>query len=174
MLPLAPSLKMTTSMVCIMGGNGSYSSELKGVPLASRTHNEAISRIDGHKILVQKRKETQIKIPMNSNSENPTYLCAKVTKDGSVQITSIAVYKDHKATKVIDLEFDKNGDYIPYSSSSKSSHSHNWKESDNGNIGRKSHDENNRHPIPSEYKPLIDKIVKYNKEKHKWSKEKSQ
>ena len=76
-----------------MGGNGSYSSELNEVPLASRTHNEAISRIDGHKILVQKRKETQIKIPMNSNSENPTYLCAKVDKDGNVQISSIAVYK---------------------------------------------------------------------------------
>ena len=155
-----------------MGGNGSYSSTLKGVPDASRTHNEATSRIDGHKILVQKQTETQIKIPVNSNSEKPTYLCAKVTKDGSVQITSIAVYENHKATRVIDLEFDKNRDYIPYSSSSKSSHSHNWKESDNGNIGRKSHDENNRHPIPSEYKPLIDIIVKYNKEKHKWSSEK--
>lgn len=111
---------------------------------------------------------------MNSNSENPTYLCAKVTKDGSVQITSIAFYENHKATKVIDLEFDKNGDYIPYSASSKSFHSHDWKESDNGIVGRKRHDENNRHPIPSKYEPLIDKIVKYNKEKHKWSKEKSQ
>ena len=157
-----------------MGGNGSYSSTLKGVPEASRTHTEATSRIDGHKILVQKQTETQIKIPMNSNSENPTYLCAKVTKDGCVQITSIAVYENHKATQVIDLEFDKNGDYIPYSSSSKSSHSHDWKKSENGTVGRKRHDGSNRHPIPPEYKPLIDRIVKYNKEKHKWSKEKSQ
>ena len=174
MLPSAPFIRTITIMVCIMGGNGSYSSELKGVPLASRTHNEAISRIDGHKILVQKQTETQIKIPMNSNSENPTYLCAKVTKDGYAQITSIAVYENHKATKVIDLEFDKNGDYIPYSSSSKSSHLHNWKESETGIVGRKRHEGNNRHPIPSEYKTLIEKIVKYNKEKHKWSKEKSQ
>ena len=87
-----------------MGGNGSYSSELKGVPLASRTHNEAISRIDGHKILVQKQTETQIKIPMNSNSENPTYLCAKVTKDGYAQITSIAVYENHKESPISQLK----------------------------------------------------------------------
>ncbi len=157
-----------------MGGNGSYSSSLRGVPEASRTHNEATSRIDGHKILVQKQTETQIKIPMNANSDNPTYLCAKTTKDGSVQIKSIAVYKNHKATKVIDLEFDKNGDYIPYSASSKSSHSHNWEEKEDGNVGRERHDGSNRHPIPGEYKPLIDKIVKYNKEKHKWSQEKLQ
>ncbi len=39
--------------------------------------------IGGHKILVQKNTETQIKIPMNSNSENPKYLCAKVDKDGT-------------------------------------------------------------------------------------------
>lgn len=43
-----------------MGGHGSYSSELKEVPLASRTHNEAISRIDGHKILIQKQTEAQM------------------------------------------------------------------------------------------------------------------
>ena len=157
-----------------MGGNGSYSPTLKGVPEAKRTHNEASSRIDGHKILVQKSVEKQIKIPMNSNLENPTYLCARVTKDGSVQITSIAVYENHKVTKVIDLEFDKNGDYIPYSVSQKSSHSHDWKESVSGVVGRKRHDENNRYPIPPEYKSLIDKIVKYNKEKHKWNKEKLQ
>lgn len=84
------------------------------------------------------------------------------------------VKDNHKATKVIDLEFDKNGDYIPYSSSSKSSPLHNWKESETGTVGRKRHEVNNRHSIPSEYKALIEKIVKYNKEKHKWSKEKSQ
>lgn len=155
-----------------MGGNGSYSSTLKGVPDASRTHNEATSRIDGHKILVQKKTETQIKIPMNSNSENPTYLCAKVDKDGNVQISSIAVYKNHKLVTSIDLVFDKDGNVIPYSPNKKSSHSHNWNESSSGDVGRKRHDGDNTHPIPSGYKSLIDKIEKYNKEKHKWSSEK--
>ncbi len=155
-----------------MGGNGSYSSLLKGVPNASRTHNEATSRIDGHKILVQKKTEKQIKIPMNSNSDNPTYLCAKVDKDGNIRISSISEYKNHKLVKSVDLEFDKNGDYIPYSKDKKSSHCHNWNESSEGNVGRKRHDGRNVYPIPEKYKQLIDKIMKYNKEKHKWSKEK--
>lgn len=157
-----------------MGGNGSYSDVLKKVPVALRTHNEAISRIDGHKILIQKVAEKQIKIPMNSNSENPTYLCSKVTKDGDIQIESIAVYEKHKVTKVIDLKFDDNGNYLPYSSSEKSSHYHYWEENENGFVGRKRHDKNNRHPIPSEYESLIEKVVNYNKEKHKWDKEKLQ
>lgn len=155
-----------------MGGNGAYSVTLKGVPNSSRTHNEATSRIDGHKILVQKKTETQIKIPMNSNSENPTYLCAKVDKDGNVVISSIAEYKNHKLVKSIDLVFDKNGDYLPYSPDKKSSHSHSWGESSSGDVGRKRHDSVNTHAIPAKYKPLIDKVVKYNKEKHKWSSEK--
>ena len=155
-----------------MGGNGSYSALTKGVPEVARTHSEATSRIDGHKILVQKKTETQIKIPMNSNSENPTYLCAKVDKEGNVVISSIAEYKNHKLVKSIDLELDKNGNYIPYSSTGKSSHAHNWSEGASGDVGRKRHDKGNAFPVPARYKPLIDKIVKYNKEKHKWSSEK--
>ena len=157
-----------------MGANGSYSSIVKGVPEDSRTHNEAKSKIGGHKILVQKGNETQIKIPMNSNSENPTYLCGKLDKDGNVVITSIAIYKDHKLVQTIDLVFDSKGNVIPYSPNKKSSHCHNWNETSNGDVGRKRHDGKNTHPVPSEYKPLIDKIVDYNKEKHKWSEEKLQ
>jgi len=163
---------MTIIIELLMGGNGSYSETLKSVPSPSRTHNEATSRIDGHKILVQKKTETQIKIPMNSNSENPMYLCAKVDKHGNVVISSIAEYKNHKLIKSIDLEFDKDGNYIPYSPGKKSSHSHNWGESSSGDVGRKRHDKDNTHSIPAKYKPLIDKIVKYNKEKHKWKTEK--
>ena len=169
-----PSTRMTTLMERLMGGNGSYSSTLKGVPETSRTHSEARTRIDGHKILVQKGSETQNKIPMNSNSDNPTYLCARVDKDGNVQITSIAIYENHKLVKSIDLVFDKDGNVIPYSPNKKSSHCHNWDETSSGDVGRKRHDGNNTYPIPREYKLLINKIVKYNKEKHKWNKEKSQ
>lgn len=157
-----------------MGGNGSYSASINGVPEVSRTHNEAISRIDGHKILVQKKKETQIKIPMNSNSDNPTYLCSKVDKDGNIVISSIAEYKNHKLVSSIDLVFDKNGNYIPYSPTKKSSHCHSWSESSSGDVGRKRHEKTNTYPVPAKYKPLINKIVKYNKEKHKWNNEKLQ
>lgn len=160
-----------------MGGNGSYSSTLKQVPTADRTHYEANSRIDGHKILVQKKSIHQKNTPMNSNSENPIYLCSRVDKkSGDVQITTIAEYKNHRLVRTVDLEFDKNGNYIDYSSSNpKSSHSHTWKDDREKNeIGRISHQESNIHPIPKKYMSLIRKIEKYNKEHHKWSKEKSQ
>ncbi len=157
-----------------MGGNGSYSAAVHGVPDASRIFDEARTRIDGHKILIQKDTETQIKIPMNSNSDNPIYLCAKVDKEGNVQISSIAVYENHKLVKSIDLVFDKDGNVVPFSPNKKSSHCHVWNESPSGAVGRKRHDGGNTLPLPNEYKHLIDKIVKYNKEKHKWSKEKSQ
>lgn len=158
----------------IMGGNGSYSKLFSGVSESKMTHTEAKSRIDGHKILVQKENDTQIQIPMNSNSENPTYLCAKKDKDGNVVIKSIAEYKDHKIVKTIDLEFDEDGNYIPYSPDKKSSHCHKWDESDSGNMGRKRHDKSNVHPISEKDKELIKKIVEYNKENHKWKDEKSQ
>lgn len=160
-----------------MGGNGSYSNELKQVPMAKRTHYEATSRIAGHKILVQKKSIYQKNTPMNSNSENPIYLCGKVDKKtDDVRITTIAEYKNHRLVRTIDLEFDKDGNYIGYSSSDKkSSHSHLWNDDASKNeIGRKSHQDNNVHPVPEKHMPLIRKIEKYNKGHHKWSKEKSQ
>lgn len=160
-----------------MGGNGSYSSSLRGVPEASRTHNEATSRIDGHKILVQKKTIHQRSTPMNSNSDNPIYLCGRVDKKtDDVQITTIAEYKHHRLVRTIDLEFDKDGKYIRYSrSDKKSSHSHLWNDDAGKNeIGRESHKDSNIHPVPKEYMPLIRKIEKYNREHHKWDKEKSQ
>lgn len=160
-----------------MGGNGSYSAVLKQVPQADRTHYEASARIDGHKILVQKRSIHQKNTPLNSNSENPIYLCGRVDKkSGNLQITTIAEYRNHRLVSTVDLEFDTNGNYIGYSRlDKKSSHSHLWEDDKVKNeIGRKSHQESNILPVPQRYMPIIRKIEKYNKEHHKWHKEISQ
>ena len=151
-----------------MGGNGSYSKSLGGVPEAKRLFYDTNTRVEGHKVLLSKECVTQSKIPMNSNSENPIYLCGKVDKKtGEIRVTNIAIYDKHKISKVIDLKFDKKGDFIPYSSQKDSSHSHSWKEKD-GELGRKSHDKSNVHPIPSKYLSLIERIVEYNKAKRIW------
>ena len=63
-----------------MGGNNTYNKALWGVPEVDRTHNDVGQRIDGHKILVQKVSPQQVKVPMNSNSESPIYLCAREIK----------------------------------------------------------------------------------------------
>ncbi len=157
-----------------MGGNSSYDPKVGCVPLQVRTHKELSERIDGHKILIQKGNSSRTKIPVNSNSESPTYLCAHdyKDKDGNkyLEITSIGIYEKHEAKFQIDLEFDKNGDAIAYSSSvrkgEKTSHLHKInKDSETGMIGRKSYDKNNHHPIPKEYNSLIKKIVAFNKSK---------
>lgn len=153
-----------------MGANGSYSKEFNAVPEVRRTHVSLDTKIEGHKILVQKSNPYQKKIPMNSNSENPWYLVAKVDKETEdVKISSIAIYDKHAIVKVIDLEFDSSGNVIPYSSDVKSSHSHNWVEDIGGNFGRKSHDTSNRLPVDVD-NSLIQKIVEFNKKKEKWLK----
>ncbi|MBO4557523.1 MAG: hypothetical protein J5693_02820 [Bacteroidales bacterium] len=159
-----------------MGGNGSYSKELKSVPRADRTHIEAKTRIDGHKILIQKKNNAQTKTPVNSNSEKPVYLCGRVSKrDGSVAITTIAEYKNHRLIRTIDLKFDSDGNYVGYSGSGKGSHSHLWDDDVSRNeVGRKPHKKTNNLLIPKKYLSLIKKIEKYNKEHHKWNEEKLQ
>lgn len=152
-----------------MGGNGSYSKALGGVPEASRSHSDTNYRISGHKILVQKENPQQNKVPMNSNSESPLYLCGKVDeKSHVVSVNQIGIYQKHKIVEVIDLKFDKNGDYIRYSSNGRTSHMHKWNDN-GGKIGRKTHDKTNTYPIPEKYQVLIEKIVEFNKSKRKWN-----
>lgn len=151
-----------------MGGNGSYSKALGGVPEMSRTHTDTNYRIDGHKVLLQTKNPLQNKLPMNSNSESPMYLCGNVDRyTGIIKVNQICIYKNHKMTAVIDLKFDKNGNFIAYSSNGKTSHMHLWKET-KGDIGRKSHDRENIHHIPNTYRPLIEKIVEFNKSNKRW------
>ena len=152
-----------------MGGNGSYIPSEGGVSEQRRTHDELDRRIDGHKILIQKKSPAQKQAPMNSNSENPIYLCGRKLKDGSIEIGYIAIYKDHKLLKTIDLHYDSNGNLIPYTNG-KGSHEHNWDWGADGNVGRKSGKPGNHLPIEGKYKHLIDEIIDFNKEHYKWNK----
>ena len=155
-----------------MGGNGSYDKNTGGVPIASRTHESLPNRIDGHKILVQKDKaRKQIKIPMNSNSEKPMYLCASVNeRTNVVTIKQIGIYRNHKIVAEIDLEFDKKGKIIPYSKG-KGSHLHLYTEDGKGVMKRKAHDKKNQFPVPRKYRKLLKQIEQYNKKKHTYDNE---
>lgn len=152
-----------------MGGNNTYNKALGGVPEVDRTHREIGKKIDGHKILVQKEKPTQIKIPMNSNSESPIYLCAREIKgkDGKYEIASIGIYENHKIVGQIDLAIDKHGNVTPYSSDGKGSHYHKFDESSSGEMGRRSGAKDNHHPIPKEYQSLVNKVIEFNKKQRK-------
>lgn len=151
-----------------MGGNSSYNKTLNRVKGCKRTHREYHHRIDGHKILLQNRNDKQVKLPVNSNSESPIYLCGHKTGPDSVEIKSIGIYKDHKCVVQIDLEFDKKGNLIPYSKENKkSSHLHYFNtNSKSGEVSRKTHGKDNVYPIDSKYDSLIRKIVDYNKKHH--------
>lgn len=152
-----------------MGGNYSYNEALGGVPDNKRTHDELNSRIDGHKILLQKGSDNRVKIPMNSNSESPIYLGAHRKEDGTIEVTTFGVYEKHMCVGQVDLKFNEKGNFIPFANNGEgSSHFHLFSENPTtGLVGRKSGQKDNHHPIDPKYDSLIQKIVKYNKEKHK-------
>ena len=158
----------------IMGGNGSYSKEFGGVPVANRTHIETEYRIDGHKVLLFGENVEHDKIIMNANSDSPTYLFASVDKmTGNVVISGIGIYQKEKLTVSVDLKFDNHGNLITFSQSENGSHSHLWEEISPGVIGRKSHDKSNYFPIDSKLDSLIAKIVDFNKKGKKWKQDKN-
>jgi hypothetical protein len=152
-----------------MGGNYSYNVELKGVPDNRRTHVELDTRIDGHKILLQKDNDSRAKIPMNSNSESPIYLGAHRKEDGTIEITTFGIYENHKCVGQVDLKFDAQGDLTPHANNGESSsHFHKFSEDPStGLVSRKSGQKENHLPIDPKYDGLILKIVNFNKMKHK-------
>ena len=155
-----------------MGANGSYDKNLGGVPKDKRTHTETGYTIDGHKVLVQTGNEDQTKNIMNSNSKDSIYLMAKLNEDGTLSILNVNANKGHKIGTEINLVFDSHGNIVPYNGKKSGSHSHQWEEKSDGNMGRKpvSNGENSHLPIPDEFKPLVDKIVQFNKQKNKLKK----
>lgn len=154
-----------------MGGNGSYSKAYRGVPLASRTHIDTNMRIDGHKVLLQKRNAKQSKNIMNSNSENPMYIMARIKDDGTMVVHSVNVYKGHEISIEINLKYDRHGDMIPYrKDSAMGSHAHKWFVDDTGEFGRKRHDSTNVYDIPHEYDELVRHISEFNRKKCIWKK----
>lgn len=155
-----------------MGGNGAYIRSEGGVPVYKRTHSDTDYRVDGHKVLVLSSNPSHKKILMNSNSDNPIYLCGTADKKtGVVNIDAIGIYENHKLVTSIDIKTDKNGNFIPYDKSNKdSSHSHNWKHDNTGDVGRKAHDSSNNNPISSNFNKLINDVIKFNKEHKIWKK----
>lgn len=154
-----------------MGGNGSYSKAYRGVPTASRTHIDTHMRIDGHKVLLQKKNIGQSKNIMNSNSACPIYIIARVRTDGTIIAHSINVFKDHEMCSEINLIYDKSMNIVPYKDNSdKGSHAHHWFVNEKGEFARKRHDGKNALDIQSKYNDLIKHIVEFNKQKREWLK----
>ena len=151
-----------------MGGNGSYDKTKGGVPKRKRTHTETGYTIDGHKVLVQTGNESQTKNIMNSNSKDSIYLMAKLNEDGTLTILNVNANKGHKIGTEINLVFDTHGNLIPFNGKKSGSHSHQWVEQSDGNMGRKPFPKggNGHLPIPDEFKPLLNAIVKFNKQKN--------
>lgn len=145
-----------------MGGNSSYNKTLDRVPGWKRTHHEYHDRVDGHKILLWNSNPKHLHIPENSNSESPVYLCARKTASGGIEIASVGIYKKHKCVSHIDLSFDKDGNLKPFAENGKGSHFHKLEMSQDGKVGRKTHDKNNVFPIPPEFSELVKHIAEYN------------
>lgn len=152
-----------------MGGNHAYSQEMK--KLIKSDFFDTAYRLGGHKVLVQKESPNRSKIPMNSKSESPIYLCGKLSdaNGGVLSVERIAIYENHKLVRTIDLEFGSNGDYIPFKENGKKvSHAHDWFEKDDGSIWRNAHDKSNVYPVDDKFLPLIEQIVQFNKSKRIW------
>lgn len=150
-----------------MGGNSSYSPEWGCVPIANRTHTDSNYRIEGHKIVFCRDNNEQMKNILNSNSKDAIYIIANKLSDGAIEIHSVNVFKGHDLTYEINLQFDSNGDLIPYNKG-KGSHAHIWhKDYVDGKLKRTSHDKKNTFMIDSKYNSLILKIEKFNKQKKK-------
>ena len=152
-----------------MGGDGSYSKEFRGVPLASRTHIDTNMRINGHKVLLQRKNVGQSKNILNSNSENPIYVIAYVRDDGALVVHSVNVFRNHEICLEINLNYDADGEIVPYDmKSGKGSHAHRWVMSEKGIFERKQHDGSNAFEIPRKYDDLIRGIDSFNKKRIKW------
>ena len=157
-----------------MGGNGSYDKNLGGVPKGKRTHTETGYTILGHNVLLQTGKEKQTSNILNSNSEDSTYLIAKLNEDGTLTVHDINTNEGHKIKTDINLKFDSHGNLSPFNGKESASHSHKWIEKSDGNMARKpsSNGENTHLPIPDEFKPLLKAIEKFNKQHNKYPKPK--
>ena len=155
-----------------MGANGSYDKKLGGVPKDKRTHTETGYTVMGHKVLLQTGIERQTKNIMNSNTDNSIYLMAKLNEDGTLTILNVNTNKNHKISTEINLVFDSQGILVPYNGKKSGSHSHQWEEQSDGNMVRKpvSKNGNSHLPISDEFKPLLDAIIKFNKQKNKLKK----
>jgi hypothetical protein len=98
---------------------------------------------------------------MNSNSDNSVYLIAKQNEVGTLTILNINANNGHKIGTEVNLVFDAHGNIVPFNGKKSGSHSHQWEERPNGDIGRKpvTKGQNFHLPIPDVFKPLVNRIV---------------
>lgn len=147
-----------------MGGNNSYSKGWGGVPDGKRTHKDTGIMIDGYKVVVAKGNAKQRKNILNSNTKDATYLISSIGKNGNIQVQSVNVFDGHDLDYEINLEFDADGNIVPYDGKSKGSHAHYWqKNPQTGVLGRKQHDKGNTFAIADKYGGLVKKIELFNK-----------
>lgn len=156
-----------------MGQNHSYNKELDCVPEDRRSHIDSGYRIAGHKVVITKNNIEQKKNILNSNSTNAIYLIAKVDKKNKIVIHNINIFKGHELWMEINLEYDPNGNILPFNKEGgRGSHAHIWPSVDNNSsLGRREHDKKNTFEIPSEYKNIVKLIEQFNKEGHIFDKD---
>ena len=155
-----------------MGANGAYSRGMISISdEAKRTMIDTDYRVDYRKVLVFKHNPMHDNIPVISSSDSPIYLCASVDETGIITISAIGVYENHRIQQSIDLKFDSKGNAIPFAKGDENScHMHKWFDNAKGNRYRNPHDPDNVYSVPQSLKPLIKKIVKFNKAHNVWKK----
>ena len=97
-------------------------------------------------------------------------IALKTDKEGKVTITTIGIYEKHKLVMTIDIEYDKNGNVIPYfSGGKKTTHAHKWPtDNSSGKVGRKPHNPKNVFSYGHKYDELLKKIVEFSKKGKVW------
>lgn len=148
-----------------MGGNSSFSDKFGRVPDVKHTHEEINYCIERHKVLLTKGDSDHIKNVLNSNSANAIYIIANTNKKGYIEVKSINVYQGHHLHYEINLNFDIEGNSLPFNE--KGSHAHIWEKNEKGELTRKKHDKKNTFPIDPKYNSLIKEIEKFNKDEHR-------
>ena len=150
-----------------MGGNSSYNKNVGYVPDERKTHIDTGYTICGYKVLLYKENEMQLCNILNSNSPNAVYLIARRDKKGIIHVFSINDFNDHDIYCEVNLEFDENWNFIPFSpQNSNSSHAHYWTKKNDSVFMRVQHDKGNIFNIPPKFHDLIMEIEKFNKQNH--------
>lgn len=150
-----------------MGGNGAraafMSNTLEGYQTV-RFHE--VGRIDNIKV-IEVANQTRTAQPMEAFTSRMYYVVNPKTKE----IKHIDFYdKDGNIIHSIDLDLNKDGNFKPYREFTRKGKKHsegchfhrNWPKQENGDKGRKSHNENNIEAVNRYYMRFVNKAIKYN------------
>lgn len=150
-----------------MGGNGARSAfladtldEYQGVRF------KQVGCVDNVKVIMVST-QTNTAVPMESFTSSMYYVENPKIPG---RISHITFYDKKGGIKVaIDMVYDKQGKYVPYQTyqkngraKSRGSHMHRFNIDDNGDYGRKSHDQKNCLPFNAYYMRFVNKALIYN------------